>query len=279
MTRRTLRRLGANPVLAIAGAVIVCLVAAALLAPLLAPFDPNAMRVGPRLSPPGGPHLFGTDELGRDLFSRVLYGARLTLWVGAVAVGIGLLVGVMTGLVAGYVTGLVRSVLMRGIDVLYAFPDTLIALALLAFLGPSLTNAMIAIGISVIPYYARVTYSVVLVERAKPYVDACAMVGAGGARVLFRHILPNCFAPLIVVASLGFSSAVLSAAGLSFLGLGAQPPAPEWGAILANGRNYITRAPWILIFPGLAITFTVLAFNIAGDGLRRSLDPRQRKVT
>lgn len=275
---RLLAALRANPVLAGALAVMVALVVAALAAPLLAPFDPFEMRVGPRLSPPGGDHLFGTDELGRDLFSRVLYGARLTLWVGSVAVGIGLGVGVAIGLIAGYAGGILRSLLMRSVDVLYAFPDTLIALALLAFLGPSLTNAMIAIGISVVPYYARVTYGVVLVERSKLYVDACAMIGAGPLRILVRHILPNCLPPLVVVASLGFSSAVLSAAGLSFLGLGAQPPTPEWGAILANGRNYITRAPWILIFPGLAIMLTVLAFNVAGDGLRRYLDPRQKGV-
>jgi peptide/nickel transport system permease protein len=275
---RALVALAGNPVLAGALLIIVLLVAAALLAPYLAPYDPFQMRVGPRLTAPGGDHLFGTDELGRDLFSRILYGARLTLWVGTVAVGIGLGVGVLVGLVAGYSVGWVRGILMRAVDVLYAFPDTLIALALLAFLGPSLTNAMIAIGVSVVPYYARVTYGVVIVERVKPYVDACATIGAGPLRILFRHILPNCLPPLVVVASLGFSSAVLSAAGLSFLGLGAQPPAPEWGAILANGRNYILRAPWILIFPGVAIALTVLAFNVAGDGLRRYLDPRQKRV-
>ena len=167
---------------------------------------------------------------------------------------------------------------MRTIDLLYTFPDVLIALGLVAFLGPSLTNAMIAVGISAIPYYARVTYGVVLAERQKPYVDAAQIVGAGHLRVIVRHLLPNVLPPMIVVASLGFSAAVLSAAALSFLGLGAQPPTSEWGLMLSAGRNYITRAPWMLIEPGLAI-FVTVAFNVFGDGVRDLLDPRQRQRT
>ena len=206
-----------------------------------------------------------------------MYGAQLTLYVGLVAVGIGLVSGVTVGVIAGYAGGWVQAVLMRGVDFLYTFPDILIAMGLVAFLGPSLTNAMIAVGISVIPYYARVTYSVVLVERNKPYFEAAQVIGAGHLRLIVRHLLPNIVPPLIVVATLGFSAAVLSAAALSFLGLGAQPPAAEWGKMLADGRNYIVRSPWILVFPGLAIVITVLGFNILGDGIRDLLDPRQRK--
>lgn len=272
-------RLAQNPNIAIGSALICVVSIVALAAPVLAPSDPTAMAVGPRLSPPNLGHPFGTDEFGRDLLSRVIHGARLSLYVGLVAVGIGLTSGLLIGILAGYSGRWIQSILMRGVDVLYSFPDTLIALALVAFLGPSLTNAMIAIGISVIPYYARVTYSVVLVEKNKPYLDAAELIGAGRLRQMFRHLLPNIVPPLIVVATLGFSSAVLSAAGLSFLGLGAQPPAPEWGLILADGRNYILRAPWILIFPGCSIAFTVLGFNLLGDGIRDLLDPRQlRKI-
>jgi peptide/nickel transport system permease protein len=168
------------------------------------------------------------------------------------------------------------GLLMRAIDLLYTFPDVLIALGLVAFLGPNLTNAMVAVGISAIPYYARVTYGIVLSERQKPYVDAARVVGASHVRVIARHLLPNILAPMIVVASLGFSAAVLSAAALSFLGLGAQPPTPEWGLMLSTERNYITRAPWLVIDPGIAIFVTVMAFNIFGDGVRDLLDPRQR---
>jgi peptide/nickel transport system permease protein len=266
-----------NTSITIGISMIFIIIMMALLAPLIAPYSPTLMDSDARLSPPGLEHLFGTDELGRDLFSRILYGARLTFYVGSVAVGIGLVAGMLIGLMAGYSGRMIRNILMRTVDVLYSFPDTLIALALVAFLGPSLTNAMMAIGVSVIPYYARVTYGVVLVEINKPYLDSAVVVGAGMFRQMFKHLLPNIIPPLIVVSTLGFSSAVLSAAGLSFLGLGAQPPAPEWGLILAQGRNYILRAPWILIFPGVAIAFTVLSFNLFGDGIRDLLDPRQQR--
>jgi peptide/nickel transport system permease protein len=196
-----------------------------------------------------------------------------------VAVGIGLACGIAVGATAAYAGGWFGGVLMRAIDLLYTFPDVLIALGLVAFLGPNLTNAMVAVGISAIPYYARVTYGVVLAERQKPYVEAAQVVGAGHARVVLRHLMPNVLPPMIVVASLGFSAAVLSAAALSFLGLGAQPPTPEWGLMLSTGRNYITRAPWLVVGPGVAIFLTVMAFNLFGDGLRDLLDPRQRQRT
>ena len=275
--RSNLNRALRNRNVQMGGVIIMILIAVAIFAPLLAPYDPAKIALGTRLSAPSVAFLIGTDEFGRDIFSRVVFGARLTLYVGIVAVGIGFISGVAIGISAGYFGGWLRSLLMRSVDYLYTFPDILIALGLVAFLGPSLTNVMIAVGFSVIPYYARVTYSGVLVERNKPYFEASEIVGASHWRLILRHLLPNIVPPLIVVVSLGFSAAVLSAAALSFLGLGAQPPDAEWGRMLADGRNYITRSPWILIFPGLAIVITVLGFNILGDGIRDVLDPRQRK--
>jgi peptide/nickel transport system permease protein len=273
----SLRQLSHNRSLIIGSGIILALVIVAILAPLIAPYDPVKLAVGKRLSPPNWAFPFGTDEFGRDILSRVIYGTRLTLYVGIVAVGIGLVSGMTVGAVAAYAGGWVSGLLMRAIDFLYTFPDILIALGLVAFLGPSLTNAMVAIGISVIPYYARVTYSVVLVERSKTYFEAGQVIGAGHLRLILRHLLPNILPAIIVVASLGFSAAVLSAAALSFLGLGAQAPSPEWGLMLATGRNYVARCPWILVFPGIAIMIVVLGFNVLGDGIRDLLDPRQQR--
>jgi peptide/nickel transport system permease protein len=256
--------------------IVMTLLLCALFAPMLARFDPTAMGAGPSLIPPTAAHPFGTDEFGRDLFSRILYGIRLTLKVGVIAVGIACVAGTMIGLVSGYFGGRLDSALMRVVDVLFSFPDTLVALSIVAILGASLTNAMIAVGISAIPFYARLARGAALGEGAKQYPESARAVGAGHARILFRHLFPNCLPPIIVVTTLGFSSAVLSAAGLSFLGLGAQPPSPEWGLQLASSRNYLQRAPWLTIFPGLAIAITVLGFNLLGDGLRDILDPRQR---
>ncbi len=256
---------------------VLLLVATAIAASWIAPFSPLQMAAGGMLQGPSGAHWFGTDEFGRDLFSRVIFGARLTLRVGLVAVGISLTSGFLIGLIAGYAGGWTERILMRGADVLFSFTETLIALAAVAVLGPSLDNAIIAVGIAQIPFYARVTYSVVLIETNKPYIDAGHAIGAGHLRMIFRHLLPNVVPPLIVVASLGVSTAVLVAAGLSYLGLGAQPPQPEWGAMLAAGQNYFRDAPWIMIFPGVAIALAVLGFNLLGDGIREVLDPRQGK--
>jgi peptide/nickel transport system permease protein len=272
------RWLGTRQIL-LGGSVILLLVLVALFAPLLAPFAPDRIGVARRLEMPGPGHWLGTDEFGRDILSRIIFGTRLTLYVGLVAVGIGLACGITIGAVAAYAGRWVAGLLMRGIDLLYTFPDVLIALGLVAFLGPSLTNAMVAVGISVVPYYARVTYAIVLAERQKTYVDAAQVIGASHARVVVCHLLPNVVPPMIVVASLGFSAAVLSAAALSFLGLGAQPPTAEWGLMLATGRNYIARAPWVVITPGMAIFIAVMAFNLLGDGIRDLLDPRQRERT
>ena len=269
-----LRSLIRNPGSAIGLVIVVSLVLVAIFAPLLAPFEPTQMGAGTRLEPPSTAHPFGTDEFGRDILSRVIYGARLTLQIGMIAVGISLSVGTVVGLLSAYAGGWLEGILMRGVDVLFSFTETLIALAAVAVLGPSLQNAMIAVGIAAVPFYARIAHSSALVEKGKPYFEATQAVGAGHQRVLFFHLLPNIAAPMIIVSSLGVSIAILAAAALSFLGLGAQPPSPEWGAMLSAGRDFFSRAPWLMIFPGVAITITVLGFNLLGDGLQEALDPR-----
>ncbi len=271
-----LRALLRSPSGAVGLAIVAVLVIAAVFAPLIAPHDPFRMAAGPRLAPPSADHLMGTDQLGRDVFSRIVYGARLTLQIGVIAVGISLTAGLLLGLVAGYAGGWPERILMRLVDVLFSFTEIVIALACLAILGVGLVNAMIAIGIASIPFYARITHSVVLVEKNKPYFEAAIAAGASRLRLIFVHLLPNVIPTLIVVGTLGVSTAVLAAAGLSFLGLGAQPPQPEWGFMLSSSRDLIARAPWMMIFPGLAIAITVLGFNLLGDGVREVLDPRQR---
>lgn len=257
--------------------IVVTLFIMAIFAPWIVPFDPLVMAAGPRFAEPGGPYWFGTDDFGRDVLSRIIYGSRLTLQIGLIAVGISLTAGLLVGLVAGYAGGWTERVLMRLVDVLFSFTEIVIALACLAILGIGLTNSMIAIGIASIPFYARITHSVVLVEKSKPYFEAGIAVGCGHIRMIFLHLLPNVVPTLIVVGTLGISTAVLAAAGLSFLGLGAQPPQPEWGFMLSSSRDLINRAPWMMIFPGTAIAITVLGFNLLGDGIREVLDPRQAK--
>ncbi|PSB05367.1 diguanylate cyclase [filamentous cyanobacterium CCP2] len=274
--RQFLQVLFRSPGAKIGALILLLLVIVAGFAPVIAPYAPTEMGVGGNLQPPSAAHWFGTDEFGRDLFSRIVYGSRLTLMTGIIAVGISMTAGVLIGLVAGYAGGWLESILMRAMDVLFSFTETLIALAAVAVLGPSLTNAMIAVGISSIPFYARATYGAVLVEKNKEYFKAAKAIGAKHFRLLFRHILPNILSPIIVVATVGVSVAVLSASALSFLGLGAQPPSPEWGAILAAGRDFFRRAPWMTTFPGLSIALAVLGFNLLGDGLREALDPQQR---
>ena len=258
--------------LGIVGVLILC----AVFAPDLAPHDPLRMAAGPRLASPSAEYWMGTDQLGRDVLSRVIYGSRLTLMIGTIAVGISLTAGLLLGLVAGYASGWAERILMRIVDVLFSFTEIVIALACIAILGVGLVNAMIAIGIASIPFYARVTHSIVLVEKNKPYFESAVAAGAGHVRLIFVHLLPNVIPTLIVIGTLGVSAAVLAAAGLSFLGLGAQPPQPEWGFMLSSSRDLISRAPWMMIFPGLAIAITVLGFNLLGDGVREVLDPRQR---
>ena len=246
----------------------------AFAAPLIAPADPMQQALYNRLSPPTLAHPFGTDDFGRDILSRVIYGARISLRVGVVAVLIALLLGTGIGLVGGYWGGWIDQVLMRVMDLLLAFPSILLAIGIVAILGPGLENAMLAVGIVAVPQYARLVRASVLTVRETDYVLAARALGASDVRILAIAILPNCLAPLIVQATLGLATAILDAAGLSFLGLGAQPPIPEWGAMLSQGRELIVRAPWVLTFPGGAIFFTVLAFNLVGDGLRDALDPK-----
>jgi dipeptide transport system permease protein len=219
----------------------------------------------------------GTDDVGRDILSRLIYGSRLSLFVGLLVVTISLAAGILIGIVSGYAGGYVDTMVMRLMDIMLALPSLLLAMAIVTILGPSLQNAILAIAIVVLPHYVRLTRASMLSEKAKDYVTASRVCGAGPFRLMFLVILPNCMAPLIVQATLGFSSAILDAAALGFLGMGAQPPIPEWGAMLANALQFVQRAWWVVTFPGLAILLTVLAFNLAGDGLRDALDPKLKR--
>lgn len=256
---------------------LVLLVAMAVLADWIAPYRPFEQVPTDRLSPPGGKYLLGADHLGRDIFSRIIHGARYSLSVGIVAVGIGLVVGSLIGFVSGYCGRWIDSVLMRCMDVLLAFPGILLALAVVAALGPGLYNVMVAIGIWSVPIYARIARGSTLSIKQQEYVQAARALGAGDVRILRLHVLPNSLAPLLVLSSLRMATAILSAAGLSFLGLGAQAPTPEWGAMLNDGRQYIQVAPHVATFPGLAIMIAVLSFNFLGDGLRDVFDPRLKE--
>lgn len=261
----------------VTGAVIVAVVvAAALLAPLVSPHDPIEQSFADQLLGPSMTHPFGTDEFGRDIFSRVVYGARIALIVGVVADGIAAVLGVILGVVSGYFGGRTDAALMRIVDVLLAFPYLLLAMIVVAILGPSLTNAMVAIGVVYTPQFARVVRAAVLQLKEEEFVDAARALGAGRRRILTRHVLPNILSPIIVMATLTVGFMIVETAGLSFLGLGASPPTPEWGSMLATGRSFMLTAPWIATFPGLAILGTVIGFNLIGDGLRDLLDPRLR---
>nr|WP_108261342.1 ABC transporter permease subunit [Mangrovicoccus ximenensis] len=269
---------------AVAGLVVfVLLVLTAVFAPVLAPHDPilqyrDALLVPPAWTAEGSAeYLLGTDAVGRDILSRLIFGARYSLFIGIVVVSIALVGGILIGLLAGFFGSWVDAVLMRVMDVILAFPSLLLALVLVAVLGPGLTNAMIAIAIVYQPHFARLTRAAVMAEKNREYVVAAQVAGAGRARLMFKTILPNCLAPLIVQATLSFSSAVLDSAALGFLGMGAQPPAPEWGTMLAEAREFILRAWWVVTLPGLAILVSVLAINLMGDGLRDALDPKLKR--
>lgn len=258
--------------LVILGAMVVLAVGAGV----ISPYDPNYQDYTAMLQPPSGQHLFGTDQVGRDVFSRVVYGTRISILVGVVAVGIALVTGVLIGLVAGLYGGWLDEVLMRVMDAIHAFPALVLALAITAVLGAGIGNVMIAIGIVYIPSYARLVRGQVLAVREEEYVVAAEVLGSPPRRLMFRHIWPNVTAPIIVQASLNASSAILTEASLSFLGLGVRPPTPSWGASLRAGYQYLSDAPWLSIFPGLAIFISVLGLNLLGDGLRQILDPRLR---
>jgi dipeptide transport system permease protein len=269
---------------AVAGlAVIVLVVLAALFADVLAPHDPALQHRDAFLQPPawaaGGSLTYplGTDAVGRDILSRIIYGSRFSLLIGAIVVVLSLSMGVVLGLVAGFARGWVETLIMRLMDIVLALPSLLLAIVIVAILGPGLVNAMIAVAITYLPQFTRLARASVITELSKEYVIASRVAGAGTARLMFKTVLPNCWAPLIVQATLGFSNAILDAAALGFLGLGAQPPTPEWGTMLADAREFVLRAWWVVTFPGLAILITVLAFNLMGDGLRDALDPKLKR--
>ena len=270
-----LRRLARRPVALTGLAVVVFFIVVALVAPLLAPYDPLATDWRLVRKPPSTLHLFGTDDLGRDVLARVIWGARASLMAGLVSVSIALSLAVPLGLVSGYLGGAVDGLLMRIVDAMLAIPFLVLAIALAAFLGPSLTNAMIAIGAVQTPIFTRLTRGQALAVKHEDYIEAARAIGNPDHRILLRHILPNIMAPILVQATLAIPGAILAEAALSFLGLGQQPPAPSWGSMLNTATHFISQAPWMAVWPGLAIFSLVLSFNLLGDGLRDALDPRR----
>jgi peptide/nickel transport system permease protein len=264
-----------NPIGLVGATVVLLTVVVALAAPLIAPYDPDAQE-SDRLLPPSVANLMGTDELGRDTFSRIVFGARVSLQVGIISVFIALLIGAVFGIAAGFLQGRTDAWLMRGVDIMFAFPGLVLAIVIAGLLGASRTNAMIAIGLVYAPAFARVIRGSVLSIMSEPYVEAGRVVGATNGRLVRQYVLPNIVAPLIVMISVYLSSAILAEAALSFLGLGTQPPEPAWGGMLNLARTYMEISPWMAIFPGLAIMIVVMGFNFLGDGLRDILDPRLR---
>jgi peptide/nickel transport system permease protein len=261
--------------MAMAGLGILILISlTALLAATISPYDPNKVDILHQLEGPSRAHILGTDLYGRDILSRIFWGGRTTLVVGLISVGIASTFGILLGLISGYYGGSVDSIIMRFIDILLAFPRILLALTIVGMLGPGLFNVMLAVGIASITGYARLVRGTVLCAKEQTYVEAARIVGCRDARILLRHLFPNVIGPVIVLATLDVASAILAASSLSFLGLGVQPPTAEWGYMLNEGRNYLRSAPWITLFPGLAIMVSVLSINMLGDGLRDALDPR-----
>ncbi|MEC8646757.1 MAG: nickel transporter permease [Candidatus Latescibacterota bacterium] len=272
--REIWKRLRKQRLAMIGGGILFLLLFVALCAPVLAPHDPMEQNLYARLQPPSLEHPLGTDDFGRDILSRMIYGSRISLRIGGASITAALLVGTLLGLWAGYWGGWPDTLIMRCMDLLLAFPSILLAIAIVAVAGPGIDNAIMAVSVVLIPQFARLVRSSVLTVRETAYVEAARALGAGQMRILFVGILPNCMAPIIVQTTLGLGTAILDAAGLSFLGLGAQPPMPEWGAMLAGGRELLFEAPWVMTFPGLAIFIVVLAINLFGDGLRDALDPK-----
>jgi dipeptide transport system permease protein len=269
---------------AVAGLVVILIICfMAVFANFVAPHSPSDQYRDALLLPPawleGGnwSYVLGTDDVGRDILSRLIYGSRLSIAVGIVAVTASLVMGILLGLIAGYFKGIIDTAIMRIVDIMLAMPSLLLAIAIVAILGPSIVNAALAISIVSLPHYVRLTRAATMAEMSRDYVTSSKVIGAGPLRLMFICILPNCLAPLIVQATLGFSSAILDMAALGFLGLGAQPPTPEWGSMLADALQFVQRAWWVVTFPGLMILITVLAFNLMGDGLRDALDPKLKQ--
>jgi peptide/nickel transport system permease protein len=273
--RQAFRRAFANREVVIGGAIVLLFVLVACLAPLLAPYDPLQANFLTIRKAPSWAHPFGTDEVGRDVLARVIYGARTSLLAGVVSVSIAVVIGVLFGLLAGYIGGVFDLLAMRLIDAMLAIPSLVLAIALAAFLGPNLTNAMIAIGITATPAFVRLTRAQVMAVKVETYVEAAISVGDTHLQLLTRHILPNAINPIIVQVTLSISTAIIAEASLSFLGLGQQPPSPSWGSMLNAARGFLIQAPWMAIWPGAAIFVVVVSFNLLGDGLRDLLDPRE----
>lgn len=274
--QKAIGQLTKNRSAVIGGVILVCIIIVALLAPLLAPEDPVAQDYTRVLSPPSADHPFGTDQFGRDVLSRIIIGSRQSLAVAAIAIAIAASVGTVLGLLSGFFGGWIDTAIQRVVDVLLAFPGILFAMAVVAILGPGLLNAMIAVGISLIPSYARMVRGSVLSQKENAFVEAAVLCGAGNTRILVRHILPNVLGPIMVLVTISIAWAILIGASLSFLGLGAQLPEPEWGLDLSMAREYLREAWWMTTFPGLAIMITVVSVNLIGEGLRDALDPRTR---
>lgn len=272
--RRALLRFQKHKLALVALALLALLILCALLPAQLAPYDPLQMAMSDRLQGPSPTYLLGTDDLGRDILSRIIYGARISLEVGLIAVGIAALVGISTGLVAGYLGGWIDAILMRVMDVIFAFPAILLAISIMAILGPSTVNVMIAIGIVYIPIFARIVRGATLAIKTLDYVEAARAGGTRPSQILWRHIFPGTLGAITVQVTLSLAYAILAEAALSFLGLGTQPPDPSWGSMLSFGRDWIREAPWFSFFPGLVIFLTVLSLNLVGDGLNDALDPR-----
>jgi peptide/nickel transport system permease protein len=268
------RRLKRNRAAIIGGFVVLVFVLVALLAPLISPYDPNEGTLGKRLQPPSAEHLLGTDALGRDMLSRVIFGARVSLEIQVVAVLIALALGTILGMVGGYYGGVADHAIMRLMDILLAFPGIFLAISIIAVLGPGLLNLMLAAGIYSVPQFARIVRGSVLSLKEKEFVEAARAAGESDLNILFRYLFPNSMAPIIIQTTLRMATVLLTAAGLSFLGLGVQPPNAEWGAMLSNARPYLITAPHLATVPGIAIVLVVMGFNLFGDGLRDSLDPR-----
>lgn len=268
------KKLKKNKAAMVGGFFIVFFIIVAFVGPYFTPYEPNTQDVVNKLQSPSADHWFGTDHHGRDIFSRIIHGMSITLYVGFASVILGATVGIVLGIIAGYYGGRTDSIIMRCMDVLLAFPGILLALAIVSVLGGSIRNVIIAVAIFSVPVFARIVRGSTLETRRLEYIDAVRALGASDFRIIFKHILPNVSSPIIVQATMNIATAVLTASGLSFLGLGAQPPTPEWGAMLSDGRNYLYNAPHVAFFPGVMIVAVVLAFNILGDGLRDALDPK-----
>ena len=271
------KRLRKNKAAVVGGALIVFFIVTGLIGPFFTTLDPNTTQVLNKLKPPSAEHWFGTDNYGRDIFTRIIHGMSLTLKVGFFAVALGGAIGILLGIVSGYYGGPLDTFIMRVMDILLAFPGILLALAIVSVLGGSLTNVIIAVGVFSVPAFARIVRGSTLSVRKLEYIDAVKALGASDARIIFKHILPNVMSPIIVQVTLRIATAILTASGLAFLGLGAKPPTPEWGAMLSDGRAFMNTAPHLVLFPGVAIVLVVLAFNIFGDGLRDALDPKMKK--